>query len=461
MRVLFVTHLYPPEHSAGVEVFASTTARLLVEAGHDVVVFTTTKDIARADMSVQRRTHDGVPVVELANNLFARRFEETWRRPEVDQAFMELLDEFRPDVVHVHHLMYLSAGILDVCKERGVPVMMTLHDFWLGCARFGQLLHADGSRCAHVDTARCGTCLPSFEWRQTDTARRVARGVASVARLTGVNLTEPLRRLRKGGTSPPGNWEAPDAAATAEYEHLAAARRDDLVQAVNRAVSCVLLPAAFMRDWYARLGLRRELLFVETTGVDWEAAGAHERVQSESGRPLRFLFLGTLTPHKGADVLLEAWAALPDEARAKAELRVLGPDEHAPAYVAAIRGRAAELGVTVGGRLTRHEVQVEMARTDVLVTPSQWAEIRPLVMLEAHAAGARVIATDLGGMAELVHDGVAGRLFPEGDADALRACIEEEIASAEQRTERPQPSALFRGWPDVAAAMVEHNRALL
>ena len=432
MRVLFVTHLYPPEHSAGVEVFASTTARLLVEAGHDVVVFTTTKDIARADMSVQRRTHDGVSVVELVNNLFGRRFEETWRRPEVDQAFTDLLDEFRPDIVHVHHLLYLSAGILDVCRERGVPVVMTLHDFWLGCARFGQLLHPDGSRCAHVDTARCGTCLPSFEWRQTATARRVARGVASVARWTGVNLSEPLRRLRKGGAAPPESWEAPAAAATAEYERLAAARRDDLVQAVNRAVARVLLPAEFMRDWYAKLGLHSELLFVETTGVDWEAAVAHKRVQRGNGNPLRFLFLGTLTPHKGADVLLEAWAALPEEVRAKAELRVLGPDEHAPAYVAAIRSRAAELGVTVGGRLTRDEVQREMARTDVVVTPSQWAEIRPLVMLEAHAAGARVIAADLGGMAELVHDGVAGRLFPEGDAAALRACIVEEIASAER-----------------------------
>ncbi|MEM9382996.1 MAG: glycosyltransferase, partial [Planctomycetota bacterium] len=165
MRVLYVTHLYPPAHSAGVEVFASTTARLLAGSGHRVTVLTTEKDIARPDLSMRRSSHEGVEVVELVNNLFARRFDETWRRPAIDRAFEGLLDELRPDLVHVHHLLYLSSGLLEVCRRRGIPVVLTLHDFWLGCARFGQLLHADGSRCASVDPARCGTCLPSLDWR--------------------------------------------------------------------------------------------------------------------------------------------------------------------------------------------------------------------------------------------------------------------------------------------------------
>jgi len=119
--------------------------------------------------------------------------------------------------------------------------------------------------------------------------------------------------------------------------------------------------------------------------------------------------------------------------------------------------------VSFGGKLTRDDVQREMALTDVLVTPSRWTEIRPLVMLEAHAAGARVIATDLGGMAELAHDGLEGRLFPEGDMGGLRACIEAEMAAAECSIDvagRPGPSPLFRSWPDVTAALVEHYREL-
>lgn len=460
MRVLYVTHLYPPVHSAGVEVFASTTARLLADRGHDVTVLTTEKDIARADLSLHRRRHDGLQVVELVNNLFARRFEETWQRPEIDRIFEDVLDELQPELVHVHHLLYLSSGILGICRRRGLPVVLTLHDFWLGCARFGQLLHADGSRCESVDPARCGSCLPSLDWRQSDTARRVARGVAALARTTGLDVAGPLRRLRKpsGGE---GGFEEPALADVEAFTALAGARREDLVDAVNESASRVLLPAAFMRPWFEALGLRPELLHVETTGVDWEGARRFERERRPSGAPVRVLFLGTLAPHKGAHVLVDAWERLPADVRSRARLRLHGPAPGgtSSAYVRELEERGAPLGLTVGGRLSRDGVRREMARTDVLVTPSLWLEIRPLVMLEAYAAGARVIATDLGGMAEAVHDGLPGRLFPEGDAAALSDALAAEIERAEREGDvapLPSPSALFRAWNDVSAALDGH-----
>ncbi|MEM9801648.1 MAG: glycosyltransferase [Planctomycetota bacterium] len=463
MRILQVTHLYPPNHLAGVEVFASTIARLLADAGHEVAVLTTDKDIARPDLALRRREHEGLPVFELTNNLFAHSFDETWRRPAIDEVFRGVLDETRPDVVHVHHLLYLSAGILDVCRERGVPVVMTMHDFWLGCARFGQLLHADGTRCPHIDVERCGTCLPSLSWRQSDVARRVAGGVARIRRATGVDLSGPLRSLRARAVS--GNeasFEQPAPDASATFERLAAARRDDLVATVDRCVDRVVLPAAFMRPWYERLGLAPDRIVVETTGVDWDGARRFDRVERGDGEPVRCLFLGSVVPHKGAHVLLDAWERLDPATRDRARLRVLGPDRHRPDYTLGLRARGEPLGVTFGGRLSRDEVRREMARTDLLVTPSLWTEIRPLVMLEAYAAGARNVATDLGGMGEMIRDGVPGRLFPEGDADALRDALEAEIAHAlEPRSgppERREPSPLFRGWPEIARALEGHYR---
>ena len=118
------------------------------------------------------------------------------------------------------------------------------------------------------------------------------------------------------------------------------------------------------------------------------------------------------------------------------------------------------MGVTVGGALGREEVREEMARTDLLVTPSQWTEIRPLVMLEAFAAGARVVATDLGGMAELVADGLPGSLFPEGEVGGLRTALEAEIQTAlgegESGGAARGPSPRFRPWSEVSSALIEH-----
>ena len=75
MRVLLATHLYPPHHTAGVEVFASVTGAHIAAAGHEVVVVTTEKDIAQPDLSTREREHAGLRVIEVINNLFARTFE--------------------------------------------------------------------------------------------------------------------------------------------------------------------------------------------------------------------------------------------------------------------------------------------------------------------------------------------------------------------------------------------------
>ncbi len=474
MRVLLATHLYPPHHTAGVEVFASVTGAHIAAAGHEVVVVTTEKDIAQPDLSTREREHAGLRVIEVINNLFARTFEETWRRPAMDRVLARVLDEVRPEVVHVHHLLYLSAGLLDLCEERGIPVVMTIHDFWLGCARFGQLLHPDGSRCAHVDVKRCGTCLPSFKWRQSDLERRVARGVSAVKGVTGLDVSGPVRRLAAAARSEPGpSWAPPSGGEAARFEGAASSRLEDLVSTLRRCVDRVLLPARFMVPWFEELGLDPARLHVETTGVDWEGARHHPRVERGQGEPVRVLFLGSLVPHKAPHLLLEAWGQLPGVTREAATLRVLGPDQHEAGYVEGLRRAAEPLNVTVGGALGREEVRAEMARTDVLVTPSQWTEIRPLVMLEAFAAGARVIATDLGGMAELVADGLPGTLFREGDVKGLRAALASELEIARGvgggvTSAAPVPAAgptsgltrgpspRFRAWSEVGDALIEH-----
>ncbi|QDV08222.1 Alpha-D-kanosaminyltransferase [Planctomycetes bacterium Poly30] len=469
MRILYVTHLYPPEFTAGVEVFAQTTAELLQGAGHVVRVITTRKDIARRDLSTREigaGEGEGVTVMEMVNNLFATEFEETYRQPEIDAIVGAELDAWKPDVVHVHHLLYLSSGILEVCQQRGIPVVMTLHDFWLGCARFGQLVHANGSRCVTVDPVRCGTCLPSLNWRQSNAARRLAKAVSAVAETAGIDLKAPLIMARRfkdarsaegvAGSEGP-EWSPPSESVAGEFESHARQRLAYLTELVNRTVDRIVLPAAFMRPWFANLGLDATKMVVETTGVDWEGATSVPRVVRRMGDPVRFLFLGSLVAHKGAHVLLQAWSHLSGSERASARLRICGPDQHQPAYVSALRSRAAALDLAIEGQLSREEVRQAMAETDVLVVPSLWLEIRPLVMLEAYAAGARVIATDLGGMREAIDDGLPGRVVPEGDATELAHALREELRLhlAEEIDPAPErkPSSLFRGWPEVAASL--------
>ena len=452
MRLLFVSHLYPPGHTAGTEVYTAELARRLIEGGHEVEVFCSEKDIARVDLRLHTRMAEGVRVHELVSNLYLNDFEQSWQRPEVDRIFGALLDRLQPELVHVHHLMYLSTGILAEVARRGIALVFTLHDFWLACPRFGQLVHADGSLCARVQPERCGSCLPSFEWRQTRLKRDLGRAIARVHSASGIDLGPMARRVERwlaGDSQARRSGEGESFTAPPGPEQLAWAQRMRAREAGlrERALECVdqfVAPSLFLRDWFLEWGIPRERITQLSTGVDLESFGA-PAARARARAELHVAFLGTLVPIKGAHVLVEAWGRLTQGARARASLTLYGPRTHTPAYVRELESAAAALSIELAGPVERARVPEVLRQTDLLVVPSVWYENRPLVVLEALATRTPLLVSEPGGMSELVEEGVSGWRFPMGDAGALARRLEELIA-------RPEAlDALYREQPRLAS----------
>jgi len=419
MRVLFLVHDFLPAHPAGTELYTGGVARALAARGHTVRVFTTEKDIARPHLALTRRVWEGIPVDELVQNLFYADFRETWDYPPAAAAFARVLDEFRPDVVHAMHLLYLSVGCLEEARLRGIPVLFTLHDFWLSCARFGQRLHPDGGLCATVDFARCGTCLAQFKFAQSPLERRVAGVVAGVKEATGLDLSRPLRlagdRLRAQGRAEPGGVALE---AAQRFEAAARVRDGELCRRVVAAVARFLAPSEFLRERMVAWGLPAEKVERLDYGLDLAPFRGFTRTPVEE---LRVSFIGTLAPHKGAHVLLDALAELPLATRARLAVTLHGPKEHHPGYVAELEQRAAALGARLPGTLARADLAAALAATDVLVVPSVWYENSPFTIHEARATRTPLLVSDLGGMRELVEEGRHGWRFPPGDGAALAA----------------------------------------
>jgi glycosyltransferase involved in cell wall biosynthesis len=120
------------------------------------------------------------------------------------------------------------------------------------------------------------------------------------------------------------------------------------------------------------------------------------------------LYVGRLSREKGVDVLVQA------AARAGIPLRIAGDGPE----LAALRARATGQ-VTFLGSISRDEVMLEMSRAIALVVPSRWYEGFPVVIAEAFARGTPVIASALGGLAEIVEHGRTGALVPSGDVNTL------------------------------------------
>jgi glycosyltransferase involved in cell wall biosynthesis len=160
MRILVVVHGFPPTAQGGSEVYAHAHARALAALGDDVLVLTREQDPHRPEYAIREDRTDGLRVVRV-NNTFrnTRTFEETYANGTIDAIASRLIDDFRPNAAHIHHLTCLSTGIVHLLAERRIPAILTLHDYWLMCHR-GQLLDVDYHVCdGPDDTGACASCL--------------------------------------------------------------------------------------------------------------------------------------------------------------------------------------------------------------------------------------------------------------------------------------------------------------
>lgn len=439
MRILHVVHRFPPRHTAGTEVYTHQVVRGLRARGHDVRVLCAEKEISRPDLSVRERELDGIPVTEVTNNLFYDDFRQTYDLPKFDRFVAELVESERIEVVHFQHVLYLSAGAVEAVARAGAAVVFTLHDYWLQCARLGQRVHADGTICHDIVPERCGTCLARTKWRQSKTEQRVGRRLAALRATTGLDLG-PAALASAGvvrGREPA--HRGPTTAADAERMRAAFVERERflrerLVPHVDRFLS----PSRFLLERFVEWGIPRERIAHLPIGIDLAAFAP--RPKTASARP-RVAFLGTLSPLKGAHVLVAAWEQLAPELRARAQLTIYGPGRHHPEYVRSLRERAHAAGAALSGNVPRADVPERLASIDLLVVPSLWYENSPLALLEARATRTPAIASALGGMAELVIEGVTGTTFAVGNAADLAAQLTPLIAEPErlQRFFEPAP----------------------
>jgi len=460
MRVLLVSHRFPPHSAAGTEVYTAELARRLQARGHEVHVFSSYKDTGRDDLTVEHRRHEGVPVTEVINNLYHESFEQTWQHPGVDAVFHAEVLRVDPEVIHFQHLMYLSVGCLKIAREAGAAVLMTLHDYWLECPRMGQLVHADGALCESVDFDRCGTCLPSFNWSQSASARRVGPSLAGLRRVTGLDLAPLARKIHKKISRPPESHAGVDPETRQSFAQSASARTAALRQRTAATVQRFLAPSRFLRERFVQWGLDPESIYYTPTGLDPLAEGTS--AVPASGGGFEVLFLGSFIPIKGAHVLLDAWGQLDPALRDQAHLRLHGPVFQDADYAADLQRQAQAVGAEMGEGLDRVGVQAALARANLLVVPSLWFENRPLVLMEAMGAGVPVVVTQLGGMAELVEEGVNGWTFPMGDSSALAAVLSERVRMGPEPTDAASTGASsFPTWEEATDQMLEHYAACL
>lgn len=430
MRVLLVTHRFPPHHTAGVENYTSDLAQALAKEV-TVAVATTLKVISRPMGHLEKSRRDGFDVYTAVNHHVFPDYTSSYADPRMESAFGRILDEFRPDVVHIQHVMYWSTRIAATARARGIRVVATLHDYWTGCSRMGQLIDPDGRLCASPNATICPSCMSRTRWRQSRSAERWIERLTTIRRITGVPLDGVLRRLealrarRKTVSAGTGLRTSHESAATpeapsdgidwpAEYR----ARRAAFFAWAD-AVELFLAPSASLARAHAEFGVPTEKIEEVRFGIAGRRFDRRSPPNRPSDRPLAIAFLGQIAPHKGLHVLIDAVCALPENS---VRLTIAGSDDHAKDYGASLQ-KSAPGSVRFVGRLDRAGVDRLLSESDLLCVPSLWNEGAPLVIQEAFVAGCPCLVSDLGGMADLVAPGIGGDRVKVGDVSAWTAAI--------------------------------------
>lgn len=299
-------------------------------------------------------------------------------RPSARAGIDEVLDRVRPDILHLHNIYHqLSPSILRPLALRSIPSVMTLHDYKLVCPTYQFLDHGQ----------ICEACLP-HRFHQA-TVRRCNRGSLSGSLLATVEVS--LHR------------------ALGAYD----------------SIDVLICPSEFMRSKMTEGGIDTGRLVHVPHFADVRA------IDAATGPGHGVLFGGRLSPEKGVDVLIRAAVHLP--AGVPVVIAGDGPSREE------LEQLAAELDVadrvTFLGRVPGQELHQRMRRAAVVVVPSRWYENQPMVILEAAAAGRPVVATNLGGLPELVEPGVTGWLVPHDDPTALADALRDATADPDRSHE--------------------------
>jgi GT2 family glycosyltransferase/glycosyltransferase involved in cell wall biosynthesis len=401
VRILIVVHGFPPKATGGTEVYAELQAHQLAALGDHVSVFAREADSARREYAV-RDEYRGQVRVQWVNRTFrdSRTFADTYISPRIAERLSHFLDQERPEVAHIHHLTCLSTSIVAELKRRGIPVVLTLHDYWMLCHR-GQLLDLDLRRC--VDPGDCHRCLGS-SGGAGPTLFAAGRALKAVEQSLPPSAGRMLHRAAIAASDGMIPSQAP--AHIARLEHM---------RSVLGAVDRILAPSRHMRDRFEAAGVESPITLLEY-GI---AANRFTRGNRRTAEALQLGYLGSLMVSKAPHLLLEACRRLPATAvhatLAGGFVAYHGDDS----YRATLEPLLGGEGVTVTGSVTNAEVPRWFTTVDALVVPSIWEENSPLVIREAFAAGVPVVASRIGGIPETVTHDVNGLLFEPGSVEDL------------------------------------------
>ena len=405
---MLIAHGYPPRETAGTERHVSMLARELQNRGHTVQVVAATRAPGRNQYSLLKEPG----VIRIVNNLSSRALADGESDGVIDAMMKEFEEEFQPDVVHIHHIQFLSSTM-----KFQAPTVVTLHDGWAWCAAGGLSLQEGNKPCTNPSPRDCSSCHSNWRPGPSNTARALTKGAQLLSPLVSPDrLHNAYRKLP--------SWVRPSPIRGHHKiePEAAAMHRNEMVLRFFNNCNARISPSQYLADKFQENAVGTVHVVRHGLDEDWFCTPPNRQANA----PL--VHIGTIGHHKGTDRVVAAWrSAFPDKTP---PLLLHGP----------ILDPDAALGHPVGEVLDPDGVRQLLQGARALVLGARWPENAPLIILEARAAGCPIIAPSIGGIPEILEDGTDGILVDSTDDSTLVAAMKKVV---NQTAPTPSPPPRF------------------
>lgn len=385
MKILQINKFYYLK--GGTERYVFSLARLLRQAGHEVIPFSMKADNNETSPYSQYFS-EAVDLDKFNLKNILKFFYNREAAKKLDQ----LIKAERPEIAHLHNISHqLSSSIIKVLKKYNIPIVQTLHDYKLICPNYK--LFSGGGACYKCRGGKYYSCLFNKCVKNSYLKSFLAILEAYGCRRTGV------------------------------YEKI------DLF----------IAPSRFMKDICVSFGIAENKIKTLNHFNNKPPALSRE-IFSQSC----LLYCGRLAEEKGIEVLVRAMAII--EEKIKLLIIGAGPDFGKIKKLIAklkLADSIEMLGPKYGDELNNY-----MVNSFAVVVPSIWPENFPYAVLEALAAGRPVIASASGGLKEMISDGENGFLFEPGNVKSLALAIDKLSRADQEKLSRAALLASEKYRPD-------------
>ena len=400
MHILKIIHGYPPLYNAGSEVYSKSIVKELSK-NHKVSVFTREENIYAPDFQIRKEIVSENTGLYFINNPQGK---DGYRHKAIDETFQELVLKLKPDVAHIGHLNHLSTGIVDVLKKHHIPIIFTLHDFWLMCPRGQFLTRSIGQEdnhqlCDKQDHSKCASdCYRVY--------------------FSGKEKEEKVDLENWSG------WTE---------------RRMQETKEIVGKVDLFIAPAKYlMNRFITDFDIPKPKIQYLDYGFD--TSYLKPTTDKNENELFTFGYIGTHIPAKGINLLIEAFKKL----KHPAKLLIYGRENGQSTQALKRLASSSRNEIEFLPEYKNEDIVTDVfSKIDCIVVPSIWAENSPLVIHEAQACHIPVITADYGGMKEYVQHDVNGLLFKHRDANDLHLQLEDAISNPDKMKKLGQKGYLY------------------